>query len=181
VDRASALANQMLSLAKVEQLRQQQDFRVIDWMEVVRSVALDLSPLIAQKDIYFEIFSEPCPVHAHDWMLREMVRNLLHNAIRHTPPHGRLEIWIGPADSQARLVISDSGSGIDEKLRLHLYQPFASGSTHSGTGLGLTIVREIAVTLGGYIQMDNRMRDGVVYGLDAIVCLPLDSTSTKTS
>jgi two-component system sensor histidine kinase TctE len=50
VDRATVLANQMLSLAKVEQVRQLQDFATLDWAEVVRAVALDVSPLIAQKE-----------------------------------------------------------------------------------------------------------------------------------
>ena len=85
VDRATVLANQMLALAKVEQLRQQADAGRIDFAEVVRSMALELSPLIAEKDLDFEIATVPAPVRAHEWMLRELTRNLLHNAIRHTP------------------------------------------------------------------------------------------------
>jgi len=53
VDRATMLANQMLSLAKVEQFRQQRDFYVVNWGDIVRTVALDLSPLIAQRDLDF--------------------------------------------------------------------------------------------------------------------------------
>jgi two-component system sensor histidine kinase TctE len=86
VDRATQLANQMLALAKVEQLRQQADDDVMDLAAVVRAVALDLSPLLADKDIDFDIATVPALVRAHDWMLRELTRNLLHNAIKHTPP-----------------------------------------------------------------------------------------------
>lgn len=173
VDRATTLANQMLSLAKVEQLRQQQDFAALDWAEVVRTLALDLSALIAEKDIDFELHTEPCTVHAHDWMLREMVRNLLHNAIRHTPEHGLLSVRIAPMDGMAQLTIADSGSGIADALRMRLFQPFASGNTRSGTGLGLTIAREIILSLRGSIQLNNQTRDGQVVGLNAIVRLPL--------
>jgi len=173
VDRATTLANQMLSLAKVEQLRQQQDFAALDWAEVVRTLALDLSALIAEKDIDFELHTEPCTVHAHDWMLREMVRNLLHNAIRHTPEHGLLSVRIAPMDGMAQLTIADSGSGIADALRMRLFQPFASGNTRSGTGLGLTIAREIILSLRGSIQLNNQTRDGQVIGLNAIVRLPL--------
>ncbi len=49
------------------------------------SMALELSPLIAEKDLDFEIATAPAPVQAHEWMLRELTRNLLHNAIRHSP------------------------------------------------------------------------------------------------
>jgi len=173
VDRATTLANQMLSLAKVEQLRQQQDFAALDWAEVVRTLALDLSALIAEKDIDFELHTEPCTVHAHDWMLREMVRNLLHNAICHTPEHGLLSVRIAPMDGMAQLTIADSGSGIADALRMRLFQPFASGNTRSGTGLGLTIAREIILSLRGSIQLNNQTRDGQVVGLNAIVRLPL--------
>ena len=174
VDRATALANQMLSLAKVEQVRQTQDFVTIDWAEVVRAVALDVSPLVAEKDIDFELSALPCSMHAHDWMLRELTRNLLHNAIRHTPSDGHLTVRIAPMDDVAQLVVTDSGSGISEDMRQRLFQPFATGDTKSGTGLGLAIAREIVHALGGTIQLNNRIVGGEVVGLDASITLPLD-------
>lgn len=69
VDRAIALANQMLALAKVEQLRQQADLQAIDLARVVRKVALDLSPLIVEKGIDFGIETQRACVLAHEWML----------------------------------------------------------------------------------------------------------------
>ena len=177
VDRATALANQMLSLAKVEQVRQMQDFATIDWAEVVRAVALDVSPLIAEKDIDFELVTLPCSMHAHDWMLRELTRNLLHNAARHTPAGGQLSVRIQPVGDYAQLVVADSGSGISEDMRQRLFQPFATGDTKSGTGLGLTIAREIVQALGGSIQLNNRPDGGNIVGLDACVTLPLNNPS----
>ncbi len=177
VDRATVLANQMLSLAKVEQVRQLQDFAVLDWAEVVRAVALDVSPLIAEKDLDFDITTLPCPVHAHDWMLRELVRNLLHNAVRHSPKGARLSISIQPQGTKAHLLIRDAGSGISEAMRQRLFQPFATGDTKSGTGLGLTIAREIVLALGGTIQLNNRLHGETIEGLDTCVWLPLQPTN----
>lgn len=173
VDRATVLANQMLSLAKVEQLRQQQDLSSMDFADAVRAVALDVSPLIADKDLDFELVARPCPVLAHEWMLRELVRNMLHNAIRHTPAQGQLTIHIHPEQGMAQLLVSDNGPGIAEDLRLRLFQPFASGDARSGSGLGLTIAREIVVALGGTITLHNRLQDQAITGLDACVRLPL--------
>ncbi len=173
VDRATVLANQMLSLAKVEQLRQQQDLSPMDFADAVRAVALDVSPLIADKDLDFELVALPCPVLAHDWMLRELVRNLLHNAIRHTPPQGQLTIHIHPEQGMAQLLVSDNGPGLDDELRLRLFQPFASGDARSGSGLGLTIAKEIVVALGGTIALTNRLQNGALVGLDACVRIPL--------
>jgi len=173
VDRATTLANQMLALAKVEQLRQQADLQVIDLAQVVRSVALDISPLIAEKDIDFEIETVPSPILSHEWMLGELSRNLLHNAIKHTPAGGTLAVRIVRDAVYVALTISDGGPGISEELAARLYQPFSAGNVRHGSGLGLAICREITEALGGTISLENRVVHGQVTGLDATVRLPL--------
>ncbi len=175
VDRATTLANQMLSLAKVEQLRQQPDLHALDLAQAVRAVALDLSPLIAEKDIAFDIETVPATIASHEWMLGELARNLLHNAIKHTPPGGALAVRIVCDASYAALTISDGGPGISEELATRLYQPFSAGNVRQGSGLGLAICREITEALGGSLALDNRIVHGRVTGLDATARLPLAS------
>ena len=173
VDRAAVLANQMLALAKVEQLRQQANAEVLDWSAVLRAVAIDLSPLLADKDLEFAIHTTPTPVRAHDWMLRELARNLLHNAIKQTPSGSALEVELVAEGTQARLCIADSGPGISAELAQRLYQPFSAGDGHHGSGMGLAICHEIVQALGGSIALVNRVQQGVHQGLDATVSLPL--------
>lgn len=173
VDRATALANQMLSLAKVEQLRQQPDPPVLDMAEVVRSVALELSPLVADKDLDFEIATAPVLVRSHEWMLRELARNLLDNAIRHSPPGGPLSVQVVRHGQWAELCIADSGPGISGELRERLFQPFSPGNVRSGSGLGLAICHEIVTALHGRVALDNSEVHGHVAGLDTTVRLPL--------
>jgi len=172
VNRATQLTNQMLTFAKVEQLRQQQSFEPMDWAESVRDLVLEMSPLIAEKNLDFELDATPCRVRAHEWMLREMVRNLLHNAIRHSPPGAGLQLRLSEPDGVVTLRIRDAGGGLPEDLRARLFQPFATVGSHAGTGLGLTIAREIALALGGSVQLQNRLLDGQVNGLDASISLP---------
>jgi two-component system, OmpR family, sensor histidine kinase TctE len=176
VDRATQLANQMLALAKVEQLRQQADTRVMDFAAVVRTVALDLSPLVADKDIDFEIATVPAAVRAHEWMLRELARNLLHNAIKHTPVGGQLTVRLVTDTHHAALTVADSGPGINAELQARLFQPFSAGDVRNGSGLGLAICREIVEALDGSIALENReadQRQGPIAGLNATVRLPL--------
>ena len=175
VERATQLANQMLALAKVAQLAQEKATEPVDWAACLREVALDLSPLIADKALDFDIDTAPAPVLTHAWMLRELSRNLLHNAIRYSPEHGKLQLRLLVDGSHAALVISDSGPGISEELRKRLFQPFSAGQAHSGSGLGLAICLEITHTLGGQIELVNRMAQGRIDGLDATVRLPLAS------
>lgn len=175
VERATTLANQMLSLAKVEQLRQQPDSQVLNLGEAVRQVALDLSPLMADKalDVELSAGSAPVLVRAHRWMLQELARNLLHNAIKHSPRGGALVVRVGAEDGIAVFVVSDQGAGIHDELRRRLFAPFAAGDVASGSGLGLAICREIVLALGGSIALDNREIGGQRHGLDAVVQLPL--------
>ncbi len=173
VERATTLANQMLSLAKVEQLRQQAYAPVTDWSAVVRELALELAPLMADKDIDFGIDTQVANVRTHDWMLRELTRNLLHNAIKHTPKGGVLSVRLVTDNTTAELVIADNGAGIDAELYARLFQPFSAGSVQAGSGLGLAICAEIVSALHGNIALENRMARGRIEGLDARVRLPL--------
>lgn len=174
VERATTLANQMLSLAKVEQLRQQPESMVLDLAQTVREIALDLSPLVADKALDFELYAPaPVPVRAHRWMLQELARNLLHNAIKHSPQEAALVVRVEAAEGFAVLTVSDHGPGISDELRQRLFAPFAAGDLASGSGLGLAICREIVLALGGHIALDNRESGGHKIGLDALVHLPL--------
>ena len=180
VERATQLANQMLALAKVEQLRQQSQPTEVRWDEILRDVALDVSPLIAQNDLDFGIQTDSTPVLAHEWMLRELCRNLLHNAIRHTPEHGALNVTLQIEDDEAVLTIADTGPGIDDELATRLFQPFSAGDVRAGSGLGLAICQQIVQALGGSIALRNRMNaDGIIAGLDAVVVLPLASVAAQ--
>lgn len=172
VDRATGLANQMLALAKVEQLRQEGPAPATDWAPAVREVALDLAPLMVERGLEFSIETVPAPVHAHPWALRELVRNLLHNAIKQSPSGAALAVRLEPADADLELTVADHGPGLDARLRERLFQPFAAQPAgrelKAGAGLGLAICREIVDSLGGTLALDNRAGGG----LDAVVRLP---------
>jgi two-component system sensor histidine kinase TctE len=112
-------------------------------------------------------------VHAHEWALRELTRNLLHNAIKHSPSSGKLAVRLVSDANHAALTIADDGPGISVEQRLRLFQPFAAGDARSGSGLGLAICQEIVQSLHGGIRLDNRERHGRVVGLDATVRLAL--------
>jgi two-component system sensor histidine kinase TctE len=197
VERATELANQMLALAKVEQLRQQSDAPVLDWGTIVRAVALDLAALMADKRLDFSIATRAAPVRAHEWALRELVRNLLHNAIKQAPAGSRLAVRLEHDGRHARLCMADDGPGLTERQRERLFQPFNTDSSsdtrtdsnantgagasgaHSGSGLGLAICHEIVLSLRGRIALDNRRADGEVVGLDASVWLPLQDNAQR--
>jgi two-component system sensor histidine kinase TctE len=180
VARATQLANQMLALARAEQMRQQGEaMPVQDWAEIVRGVALDLAPLIAKQELDFDIDTVPAAIQSHEWALRELTRNLLHNAIQHTPAGGRLAISLQVQAARAQLVISDGGPGLTPAQQQRLFLPFAAGHTGKGSGLGLAICQALVQSLGGEIELANRMDGDRVAGLDARVALPVAAAAAS--
>jgi two-component system sensor histidine kinase TctE len=105
--------------------------------------------------------------------LHELTRNLLHNAIKHTPPGAALSVRVVCDTRTAALTVSDSGLGVTSELAQRLFQPFSAGDERHGSGLGLAICQEVAKALGGDISLENRIDHGRVSGLDATVRLPL--------
>ncbi|WP_457445274.1 sensor histidine kinase [Roseateles sp. P5_E4] len=174
VNRATQLANQMLALARAEQMRQPGEaMPTQDWAEITRAVALDLAPLIAKQGLDFDIHTEPAAVESHEWALRELTRNLLHNAIQHTSVGGRLAIALSLDMGMAQLLIADGGPGLTPQQQERLFLPFAVGDAGKGSGLGLAICLALVHSLGGQIELVNRIEGARVSGLDARVRLPL--------
>ncbi|MRV75684.1 HAMP domain-containing protein [Duganella sp. FT92W] len=168
VDRATNVANQLLSLARVEQMRGKGTSEQCDLLAVAREVAIDLSPLISDKNLEFELEASSAWVHGRAWMASEMVSNLLHNAIRHTPSESRLGIRIAAPDGAIELCVWDTGPGVaDQEMRV--FEPFAGSHSSKGGGLGLAICAEIADAMGARLSLRNREKDGKVEGLDACV------------
>lgn len=159
VDRATQLANQMLALAKIEQIVAENSLQAVPWTPIAREVALDLSPLLAAADVDFSAdLADPVWVLAHEWMLRELTRNLLHNAIKHSPPGGQLQLSLQVQGGQAVLSLVDSGPGLSEAQQAHLFEAFAASGQQAGAGLGLLIAHDIVHALGGCIELTNRSR-----------------------
>ena len=169
IDRATQLVNQMLALAKVEQLSVSAQPVVSDFSEVAREVALELAPLMAERNLDFEIITEPSKVQGPDWMLRELTRNVLDNAIRHSPLQGRLKLSIASRDDRVMFNLRDEGPGLSADLQARLFQPFSAGDTRHGSGLGLSICLGIVQSLHGEIKLTNDPMPGASSGLNCEV------------
>ena len=115
------------------------------------SEQIDLLALAAEECARYEdcmLDGEPVLVQGDARLLRRMIRNLLENAARHGKPP--IEVSLRRRQDMARLGVCDHGAGVPESERERLFEPFyrLPGST-GGTGLGLSLVRQIAVRHGG--------------------------------
>ena len=179
VDDAVELANQMLHLARAEQLRHRAlPAEAMDASQVIRQLLLDLAPLMADREVVLNADIAPdLQVLGEPWALRELGRNLVHNAIKFSPSQGQLLVSLTAAAPQAApahvsLIVEDEGPGLPEELQPALFQPFARAASTSqgGAGLGLSIARELSLALQGQLQLLGRP-DGRC-GLRAVLTLP---------
>ncbi len=163
VDRATRVANQMLALAKVAQLESEapEASEQTELVSLARDLAVECSPLLADKALDFALEApehRPVVVAAHEWMIRELLRNLVSNAIRHTPPGSAIGIDIVLAGRTVLMSVWDSGPGLDAEREAKLFEPFSSGDPNSGSGLGLVICRDICRAVGARLTLRNRSR-----------------------
>ncbi|HEY9192983.1 MAG TPA: ATP-binding protein, partial [Methyloversatilis sp.] len=111
--------------------------------------------LARRIDLGFE--AAPARVNGSDWMLRELLANLLDNAIKYTPAGGHVTARCGTDDTGAAwLEVEDDGPGIPEEERQRVFERFyrLGDSGVEGTGLGLAIVREVAERHDAVIGLD---------------------------
>ena len=153
------MANQMLTLARAEQvngLLQSRDR--LDFVELVRDVAGDFAVLALDKgiDLAFEVQEPLIFIDGNAIMLREMVSNLIDNALRYTPAKGHVTLSIRRDQENVHLCVTDDGPGIPIEERDKVFQRFyriLGNGNSEGSGLGLSIVREICQAHQGTISI----------------------------
>jgi signal transduction histidine kinase len=84
----------------------------------------------------------------------QIVTNLIANALHWTPQGGEVDLELGGRDGEVTVAVADTGPGIAPEQRERIFRPFWSGDG-GGTGLGLTIAKELALTLGGRLELDS--------------------------
>lgn len=94
--------------------------------------------------------------------IRQVISNLLSNAIRHTPAGGSVKVAVAAAGEQVTLTITDSGEGIPPELLPHVFERFVKGPDSQGSGLGLAIAHEIVAAHGGNLELESALGSGTV-------------------
>jgi two-component system sensor histidine kinase TctE len=148
-ERATHLINQLLALARAEhQAADPGGFEVLELGAVARSVVQESVPdaISRRLDLGFEGTDQPVRIVGVPVLIRELLLNLVDNAIRYTPPKGSVTVRIRQDGKSAFLEVEDTGPGIPEGERQRVFDRFYRilGSNVDGSGLGLAIVREIA-------------------------------------
>ena len=154
--RASHLVDQMLQLARLDPESGLPDPQPVDLGNLAETVCADLGPLILDRNLDFALTAAPgCTVTGQAEWLRVLIRNLVDNAIRYTPPGGQLLVSVDAEGGRCRLCVSDSGPGIPPGERESVLRRFhrLDQGTQPGSGLGLAIVARIAELHGAELAL----------------------------
>lgn len=147
-DRAAHLIHQLLALARAEASHEKVHSAVfLDAVTLAREITGEWAPraLARNIDLAFEGVDRPLPIDGVPLLLREMINNLIDNAIKYTAHNGHVTVRVR-GEEYVTLEVEDDGIGIPETEREHVFERFyrVLGTEADGSGLGLPIVQEIA-------------------------------------
>lgn len=157
-----------LSLAQAGQLALHR--RTIDLAGFVRETMEALSPLFDERGVALRVTAPDGlpPVDADPDRLRQIVQNIVENALRHTPPGGEVRIALGADGNGVRLAVTDTGSGIRADDLPHIFEHFyradrSRARSSGGTGLGLAIVKSLVEAHGGRVTVESTPGTGSTF------------------
>lgn len=156
--RAAHLVNQLLALARTEYTRDAVPRESVDLATLARDAVAEWVPQALARgiDFGFEAPAHATVIRGNPLLLREMIGNLIDNALRHTPAQGTVTVRIGTRTNDVEMEVEDTGPGIAESERGLVFERFyrVLETQSEGSGLGLAIVREIALQHGATITIE---------------------------
>lgn len=166
IQRLSHIVDRLLTLSRLDAGEAQVEWVTFDLGELVTSVADQLSLLANDKCITLTCTAAPrVPVRGDRTRFKQVVVNLLDNALKYTPENGRITLTVSARQNEACLEVADNGVGIPAGALPHVFDRFyrvdpARAPADGGAGLGLAIVKSICSAHGGQIQVQSTPGSG---------------------
>jgi len=163
IGRTRVLLDQLLTLARTQEAARTQKATSdmagpVSLKRAIQACLEDLVPLAEAKDIDLGVIGDADPLVAGPLVdVKTLVKNLIDNAIRYTPPGGRVDIRVQPHGAWVDLHVEDTGPGIPAAERARVFDAFyrVLGNGQIGSGLGLAITHTIATGMGATIALDD--------------------------
>ena len=159
LQRATHTVQQMLTLARQEPGAVESDFVQVDLAALVRAAVTEHARLAETRNIDLGVVQadEAAKVSGDASALKILLANLIGNALRYTPPGGRVDVSCGLSERQVFLEVADTGPGIPPEERQRVFDRFyrwnGGAGEETGSGLGLAIVKTIADRHGAAVEL----------------------------
>jgi len=177
------LVNQMLHLHRLDEDKLELQYVQADIISYLHYLFFSFETLANQKEIQlaFESFTDQLYMDFDAEQLRQILFNLMSNALKFTHENGKITMRVKTIDDeQLSITFGDTGIGIDEKELEHIFDRFYQSDTSAksgGTGIGLALVKELIEKMSGNIQVESELGVGTTFYLQ----LPIMRTAKKES
>ncbi len=164
VDRAAHLIEQLLHMARLEPAARQMTFAPVALDALIKQVVASFSTQAEARHIDLGVGAcAALNLTGQADSLRMLLGNLVDNALLYTPDGGRVDVELSSDDGNAVIRVNDSGPGIPAAERERVFERFhrLAGPETPGSGLGLSIVRQVAVLHGGRVELDSAPAGGL--------------------
>ena len=177
IQRTRSLLDQLLTLARFEASPSiSAPPSPISVMSALRTVIEEQLPMAEAKHIDLGVVGDGTDalVRVRDVELHSLLRNLIDNALRYTPPGGRVDVGLREDLDDVTIEISDTGPGIPAAERERVFDPFyrVLGTDTEGSGLGLAIVKTLAQRMGVRVTLEDAHSESKEHGLRVLVSFP---------
>jgi two-component system, OmpR family, sensor histidine kinase BaeS len=166
--RLGRMVEDLQTLAAAEAAALQLSLQPCDLAQIAASAAEDWEASFAAARISFQRELAPTPVLADPGRLHQVIANLLSNALKFTPPGGRVELLLSQAGGQARLDVRDTGPGISPEDQTHVFDRLWRGGQAAqitGSGIGLAVAAELTRAHQGVIGLTSESGSGSQFTL----------------
>jgi len=166
VERLSKIVEQLFTISRLDAGEAQTDWVRLGLCELARTTAEQMSLLAEDKDIAIACdANQPVLVEGDRSRLKQIVVNLLDNAIKYTPAKGAIELRVASANGHAILEVADNGPGIPPDALPHVFERFyrvdqARSTNPESAGLGLSIVKSICLAHGAEVEAESTVGKG---------------------
>ncbi len=163
------LINEILDLALVESGRLSLSLEAVSLVEIVLECQDMIEPQAKRSTIAmrFPAFDVPVVVHADRTRIKQVLINLLSNALKYNRPNGTVEVECTKAERRVRVSVRDTGNGLSPEKLAHLFQPFnrlgQEASAEQGSGIGLVMSKRLVELMGGEIGVESVVGEGSVF------------------
>lgn len=165
LDRLSALVRTLLSMSNLQSVSRTDEIALAPLAE---EILTDLAPLAQENQVTLRQDCEEVSMVGSDALIYRLLFNLIENAIKYNKPGGAVFVSVKQADENVILEVADTGSGIPADCMESIFEPFfrvdkSRSRQMGGVGLGLALVREIALLHGGSVRAEARAEGGTAF------------------
>ena len=182
LERMTRMIEDLLALARGESKQVPLHREKVDLSTLISDTLTSFRQRAEQQDVQLRIDSKPnVEAEVDAERIRQVVANLVDNALRHTPAGGHVRIGLSAGNGDATLHVEDDGVGIPFKDLPHVFERFyvvdrSRSRDSGGTGLGLAIVKQIVEAHGGSVRVDSELGSGATFQCT----LPVNAPTTRS-